>query len=148
MTDTEIHKMITGMGRKVQAIRRWREITLPQLAVKAKVSKGYLYQLEEGQTTNPSVEILYKLAGALELTIYDLLGEEKLFRVLPSEVPDSLNQFIKKKKREKEPLSKEEVYMLSGINLMGKSPRSPKDWDYIFESIKMRIDLNSRKALK
>tara|TARA_B100000959_G_C14693282_1_gene505651 strand:+ start:245 stop:649 length:405 start_codon:yes stop_codon:yes gene_type:complete len=132
--------MRTDIGRKVQALRRSRDITLPQLARNAEVSKGYLYQLEEGQTGNPSIDVLYKLAGALELTVADLLGEAKTNRKLPDQVPNSLNDFIRQKKREKDPLSEPEVQMLAGIELRGRRPSTAKDWEYIFESIKMRIE--------
>ncbi|MDP7035594.1 MAG: helix-turn-helix domain-containing protein [Planctomycetota bacterium] len=132
--------MRTDIGRKVQALRRSRDITLPQLARNAEVSKGYLYQLEEGQTGNPSIDVLYKLAGALDLTVADLLGEAKTNRKLPDQVPNSLNDFIRQKKREKDPLSEPEVQMLAGIELRGRRPSTAKDWEYIFESIKMRIE--------
>ncbi len=124
--------MRTDIGRKVQALRRSRDITLPQLARNAEVSKGYLYQLEEGQTGNPSIDVLYKLAGALELTVADLLGEAKTNRKLPDQVPNSLNDFIRQKKREKDPLSEPEVQMLAGIELRGRRPSTAKDWEYIF----------------
>ena len=69
-------------------IRRRRlelELTLTQLSRLAKVSKGYLSQLENSpESPRPSADVLYRIAFALETTVGDLL-ERQLTN--PSEQP-------------------------------------------------------------
>ena len=50
-------------------------MTQIQLAKRAKVTRGYLAQLEAGHKTNPSLPTLRKLAkAALGLPVTELLG--------------------------------------------------------------------------
>ena len=49
-------------------------MTQAELAERAKVTRGYLAQLEAGHKTNPSLPTLRKLAKALGVPVTELLG--------------------------------------------------------------------------
>src|SRR5437667_263570 len=76
---TNSHKLCwMNVGKKIQTLRLEKGLTLPQLAEKANVSKGFLFQIEDDGKTNPSLETLNKLAKALEITLADLLGKDQV----------------------------------------------------------------------
>lgn len=57
---------------KLKNIRKEKEMTLDELASKSGVSSGYLCHLERGSRTHPSVEIMEKIAKALNKTIFEI----------------------------------------------------------------------------
>ena len=60
-----------------QVIRELREkkgLTQEELAFKAKVTPGYVAQLELGIRKNPSLDVVRRLARALEVRLGELLG--------------------------------------------------------------------------
>lgn len=57
---------------KLKDIRKEKGMTLDELASKSGVSSGYLYHLERGSRTHPSVEIMEKIAKALNKTIFEI----------------------------------------------------------------------------
>ncbi|MEU7747645.1 pyridoxamine 5'-phosphate oxidase family protein [Nonomuraea sp. NPDC049158] len=61
------------LGRRINYHRVRLGLTLDQVAERAEMSPGYLQYLEERPGT-PTTETMYRLAGALETTVDDLLG--------------------------------------------------------------------------
>ena len=61
------------LGRRIAQHRVRLGLTLEQVAERADMSPGYLQYLEE-QPGTPTAEAMYRLAGALETTVEDLLG--------------------------------------------------------------------------
>ena len=57
------------LGRRVRNLREMRGLGLNELARAARISPGYLSQLESGQRANPSIEVLQRLARALDVTV-------------------------------------------------------------------------------
>ena len=57
---------------KLKQIRLEKGITLQELSEKTKVSAGYLCHLENGTRTNPSIEVMEKIAKALDKTIFEI----------------------------------------------------------------------------
>ena len=57
---------------KLKSIRIEQKITLEELAKKCGISAGYLCHLERGSRTHPSVEIMEKIAKALNKTIFEI----------------------------------------------------------------------------
>jgi len=58
----------------IRELRAAKGMTQVQLAKRAKVTRGYLAQLEAGHKTNPSLPTLRKLAKALDVPVTELLG--------------------------------------------------------------------------
>jgi transcriptional regulator with XRE-family HTH domain len=66
------------LGSRIRAFRRACGISQEELAFKASVSTTYLGQIERAEKS-PTVEILDKIATALDVSIYDLfLFDEKI----------------------------------------------------------------------
>ncbi|MFD1546057.1 pyridoxamine 5'-phosphate oxidase family protein [Nonomuraea guangzhouensis] len=61
------------LGRRITHHRERLGLTLEQVADRADMSPGYLQYLEE-QPGTPTADAMYRLAGALETTVDDLLG--------------------------------------------------------------------------
>lgn len=66
-----------SIGEKIKKYRKDKKISQRELAKVSKVSFAYIQQLEKGIKDNPSIEILNKIATALEITINDLVGYKK-----------------------------------------------------------------------
>ena len=62
-----------GFGRAVRSLRTARDMTLRELAQKAKVQPGYLSEIEAGKKKNPSLDVLTRLARALGVPVTELL---------------------------------------------------------------------------
>ena len=71
------------LGRRVRNLREMRGLGLNELARTAKVSPGYLSQLESGQRDNPSVEVLHRLAAALNVTVQYLVEPQSTYAAPP-----------------------------------------------------------------
>jgi transcriptional regulator with XRE-family HTH domain len=57
--------MATRLGEKLRELRKERKLTLEKLADMAKLSKSYLWELENRESQRPSAEKLTALADAL-----------------------------------------------------------------------------------
>lgn len=68
------------LARSIRAHRRAAGLSLGALAAKSGVSKASLSTIEAG-TANPSLETLWRLAGALGLSLGALLGEAEPPRI-------------------------------------------------------------------
>jgi transcriptional regulator with XRE-family HTH domain len=68
---------MTTLGEKIRLLRKQKEMTLEQLADKTESSKGYIWELENRETKNPSAEKLRKIADILSVTPEFLLNDKK-----------------------------------------------------------------------
>jgi transcriptional regulator with XRE-family HTH domain len=68
---------MTNLGEKIRLLRKQKELTLEQLAEKTESSKGYIWELENRETKNPSAEKLRKIADVLAVTPEFLLNDKK-----------------------------------------------------------------------
>lgn len=72
--DAPRHPLLVELGRRARALRARRGMTRRQLAAAAEVSERHLANLEYG-VGNPSVLVLQQLAGALQCSLAELLGD-------------------------------------------------------------------------
>ena len=61
------------LSRVLQRLRESKNMTQRDLADKAKVTPGYIAQLEMGVRKNPSLAVLQRIAKALGVPVTDLL---------------------------------------------------------------------------
>lgn len=61
------------LGAVLKGLRQAMGFTLDELARRAKVTKPYLSQLENGVRKNPSLPVLRRLAKALGVPVAELL---------------------------------------------------------------------------
>jgi transcriptional regulator with XRE-family HTH domain len=62
------------LGAVLKQIREAKGLSQLHLANRAKVSQGYLSDLEAGEKKNPGIETLRKIAKALGVPVTELLG--------------------------------------------------------------------------
>jgi transcriptional regulator with XRE-family HTH domain len=68
--------MPTQLGEKLRALRKEKKLTLDQLATQAKLSKSYLWELENRESQRPSAEKLTALADVLGVGAAYFLEED------------------------------------------------------------------------
>ena len=97
------------------------------------LSKSYLVRLETDPTSNPSLEVLRRVADALDITVADLVGAPKLeFAIEDADVPPTLHAFADDAR-----LTKRELDMLASIRWRkGEEPRTRERWRYILDSLR------------
>jgi transcriptional regulator with XRE-family HTH domain len=129
------------LAENLKRRRLQKQWTQPILAEKAEVSKGYIYMLEAGEMDNPSLDILHKIATALDCTIADLIGDPKVKRKdVPTEIPESLQKFARHKRKAGEPLTEDDLKNLARTEFRGKRPETVDDWAYLYEFLKRTFD--------
>jgi transcriptional regulator with XRE-family HTH domain len=63
------------LGAKLKGLRETSQESLQDVANAIGVSKAYVWQLEQGGGTNPSVEVLKAIANHYKTTVSALIGE-------------------------------------------------------------------------
>src|SRR5262245_61136914 len=96
-----------SLAKRLRKLRESQNLSLDEVATKAKISKTYLWELEKDTSgeKKPSADVLLRIANALSVTIADLLD-------LPSvqvqdgavELSGSLQEFRDRMKRLGTPL--------------------------------------------
>lgn len=69
--------MSNALGDKIRKLRKAQGLTLDELAKRTDSSKGYIWELENRDTRNPSADKLMKIAEILETTTDFLLDRKK-----------------------------------------------------------------------
>lgn len=130
--------MLSDLGLRLRREREKAGLSLARLAAATGISKTYLVRLET-QEGNPSLEVLGRIAEALDLTVADLLGGPR-FRVDEHEMslPTSLQAFA-----DEEGLGPTELRTLVSIRFRkGDEPRSVERWRYIYDSLRLSRSLD------
>lgn len=83
-------------GEIIKAAREERNISLVDFARGIGISPGYLSQLENGRKVNPKLEVVIKIAQALDIEIDMLLGLEQETEVQSLKLPSLLRLVIAK----------------------------------------------------
>lgn len=65
------------IGQAAKAIRQKRGLTLQEVADRGGLAKSYVWELERGEKTNPSIGALVSLTEALGCSLDDLVGTRK-----------------------------------------------------------------------
>lgn len=68
--------MPTPIGTKIRQLRKERGLSLDQLATLAETSKSYLWELENRETANPTMDKVAKIADKLGVTAEFLLNDD------------------------------------------------------------------------
>lgn len=69
--------MATPLGEKIRKLRRERKMSLEALASAAGMSKSYLWELENNDDANPTLEKLASIATVLHVTPEYLAHDEQ-----------------------------------------------------------------------
>lgn len=60
------------VGSKIKELRLKSNMSISALATKAGISKGYISDIEKGVKGNPSIDVLEKIANALNVNVSEL----------------------------------------------------------------------------
>lgn len=90
----------------IKLLRRSKNITLYKLSQVTGISRTYLRELENNNVFNPTMQILNKIANALDVTIKDLFYYDNDVNKLKEEMYHRIEVFG---------LDSEEVYEISQI---------------------------------
>src|SRR5260370_38989345 len=117
----------------IRQARRRTGLSHAQLAGMTGLSNSYLVRLETDPTSTPSLEVLRRIADALDLTVADLVGAPKLeFGVEDADIPAALRAFADEVR-----LTKRELDMLASIRWRkGEEPQTRERWRYILDSLR------------
>jgi transcriptional regulator with XRE-family HTH domain len=124
-----------SIGRRIRAYRQVGDLSLNALSERAKVSKGYLSQLENGSASNPSIDTLSRIASALQLSVEELVSDPRPAGQESRRMPKGLADFVAEREAQDSPLPAEDIDMLRGIYYRGRQARTAADWAFIYETI-------------
>lgn len=127
------------LGTRISELRTARRLSMRKVALDADISVAYLSKLERDEASNPSIDILERLARALGVDVPDLRPTAGV--TTPTQLPDALQQFITQNQNHFPELQdKDWQDALARVRLRGRYPETPRDWMNIF--IAMRGALN------
>lgn len=120
------------VGQRLKRERTRAGLSLAELADATGVSKTYLVRLESDPGANPSLDVLRRIAEALDLTVADLVGARAVqFDAEDALIPSSLRAFADEVR-----LSDRELRMLASIRWRkGDEPRTSARWRYVLDSL-------------
>lgn len=126
-------------NRRLREERQKAGLSLARLAEMSGVSRTYLLKLETDEASNPSLEVLRRLADALDITVADLLGTPRMeFDLGDVEIPQSLRAFA-----DETELAPKELRMLASIRWRkGEEPRTSERWRFILDSLRASRQLD------
>lgn len=84
---------MTNLSERIKEERSKRGLSLDKLSKQSGVSKTYLSELESGSKTNPSVDVLLKIALSLNVPLDYLLHGKKEESLEDRPIPESLREF-------------------------------------------------------
>lgn len=130
----EVPPNVPDVGMRIRRERDKADLSLAQLADLTGLSKAYLVRLEK-HGSNPSLDVLGRIADALEVTVADLVGGAVVRFELEeeAEIPPSLRAYA-----DEAHLTSDEMRTLVSIRWRrGDEPRTPDRWRYIHNSLRL-----------
>lgn len=140
------HSTLT-IGLNVRAARKAKGMSLTELARRANISKAYLSQMENYPEKQPSAEIVYRLARALDVHVTQLMGvdngppdsaREETAATASSDMPSlkALPNPLRIFWRENPHVPAEDVAALADLSIQGWNPATPTDFWLIYTAIR------------
>jgi transcriptional regulator with XRE-family HTH domain len=81
---------LPNIGQEIRRLRKWRNMTLEQLAGQSGMTKGYLSKIENGNAALDKRTTIKAIADALRVSIADLVGDHFLIEQSDAEVMASV----------------------------------------------------------
>jgi transcriptional regulator with XRE-family HTH domain len=122
----------SSLKERLRQERQRAGMSLARLAEETAMSKTYLLRLETDADANPSLDVLRRIADALDVTVADLLGASATrFVADEADVPPSLRIFA-----DEQNLSPRDFEQLASIRWRkGEVPTSSERWRFILQSL-------------
>lgn len=133
------------LGERLRQIRREKHKTLFEVRDKTGLSVSYLSDLERGRTSNPSVEILERLAKCYGMTLVDLAsGVDEWGELTSASLAPGLAALQRKQE-----IDEDWARLLNRIELRGNRPQTEEDWRELYLHLKRILgDAGPRKRGK
>jgi len=64
------------IGKRIQALRKQRQLSLSELARRSHVAKSYLSAIERNVQTNPSLQVVERISKVLDVPVQALVTED------------------------------------------------------------------------
>lgn len=64
------------IGKRIQTLRRERQLSLSELSRRANVAKSYLSAIERDVQTNPSLQVIERISRVLDVPVQSLIAED------------------------------------------------------------------------
>lgn len=133
------------IGSRIRSLRLEKGLTLPQLSEKSDVSIGSLSQLENADedSANPNLQTLRKIAGALKVTIADLLGKAvvKTRERVPEKLEPGLAAFLESARKQGTGIDEDVLQGCYAMQERDGAPKTADDWAFLYKTIKMNFDM-------
>ncbi len=124
-----------SLAERIRKLREDKELSLEELAIRAKISKTYLWELErdtEG-SKKPSADVLLRIATALSTTLADLMSLATVqIQNQTVELTQSLQDFQTRMASQKTPLSSDDLRDLASMKFRGGQPQTADEWHQLY----------------
>ncbi len=119
-----------------QSLRTHRSrsgLSLARLSGATGISRPYLVRLENDDDANPSLDVLHRLAEALDVTVAELIGRPAMTVDADALViPSTLRAFA-----DEVSLPRQELVMLASIRWRrGEEPQTIERWRFVRDSLR------------
>lgn len=125
-----------SLADRIRKLRENKDLSLDELAAKAKISKTYLWELERDTEGNkkPSADVLLRIANGLSTTLADLLSLETVkIQEAAVELPPSLKEFQNRMAAQKTPLTEDDLRDLAVMKFRGGQPQTADQWHQLYQ---------------
>lgn len=130
------------VAENIRKIRESKELSLDEVASRAKISKTYLWELERDTAgeKKPSADVLLRVATALSTTLAELLSLETVtVQDRKVQLPPALKEFQDRMKAQKAPLSEDDLRDLAVMKFRGGQPLTADDWQQLYLLLKNSV---------
>ena len=124
-----------SLAKRLRKFRESQDLSLDEVATRAKISKTYLWELEKDTSSQkkPSAEVLLRIANVLSVTIADLLDLPMVqVRESAIELSGSLQDFRDRMTRQGTPLSQQDLHDLAVMKFRGGQPQTADEWQMLY----------------
>ena len=124
-----------NLAERLRKLRDDKEMSLDDVAKKAKISKTYLWELERDEkgAKKPSADVLLRIAEALKVSLAELLALATVqVKDGPVEVPPSLCEFQERMDKQGEALTADDLRDLATTKFRGHQPQSADEWHQLY----------------
>lgn len=135
-----------NLSERIRILRTEAQLSLPALAEKAKISKSVLFQIENSESPNPSLDTLQKIAKALGTTLAELLSTQgvRAKRSLPHRLDPALEEMMSGLRQENTPVNEAALDALYVLQERAGAPKAAADWRWLYDSIVLKLGQKRR----
>jgi transcriptional regulator with XRE-family HTH domain len=124
-----------SLAHKIRTLREGKGLSLDELAARAKISKTYLWELEQDTAgiKKPSADVLLRIANALSTTLADLLSLATVrIQQAAVELSPSLKEFQERMAAQKTALTDDDLRDLAVMKFRGGQPQTADEWHQLY----------------